>query len=469
MASSNSLKILQVCQVAPASDYVRTTELSLSFTFIDTIMLILPPVGCIYFYKHTGLNPTLFNMEILPILKGSLSRTLVHFLPLAGRLTWPFFALKPVIRYAPTDSISLTIAESNADFESLVGDEVREVSQHCDYVPELFTSRKLASIMSVQITLFPDKGFSIATNIQHSVVDGMGASLFMKAWAYTAKQTKKIDDSTFIFPDLQPELTPSFDRKCINRFYFSFLLKSLGLSGLAIKYIPRTLEIASNNDQMSKDLVQASFQLSRGNIRKLKENTAEDNEEFNFSTFVITCAYISVCMVKARGGDGNRKVGIVFPADCRSRLDPPVPQNYFGNCIFLYETISEAKDFMQENGVAVIAKKIYEMTERLKKGVFREARKSLVQLGNTERDVQQIYLLGSPRIMFYELDFGWGIPEKATIEAINWESICGISNINGFSMIGDRNGNGGVEVGVSLLRHEMEAFSSFFANGLHVT
>ncbi|KAK0601674.1 hypothetical protein LWI29_026321 [Acer saccharum] len=38
-------------------------------------------------------------------------------------------------------------------------------------------------------------------------------------------------------------------------------------------------------------------------------------------------------MVKARGGDRDREVIIGVTADYRTRLDPPITSNYFGNCV----------------------------------------------------------------------------------------------------------------------------------------
>ncbi|EEF34767.1 phenolic glucoside malonyltransferase 1 [Ricinus communis] len=475
MASTDSVKILEVCQVAPAHDLTDSpTELSLPLTFLDTLLLILPPAGRIYFYKFSGLTPTLFHSEILPTLKQSLSRTLLSFLLLAGQLTWPSDSPKPIIYYAPNDTVSVTIAESNADFDSLVGDEIHQVSQSRGFVPELFLSETLASIMSLQITLFPDKGFSIAIIIHHAALDGVSISMFLKAWASMAKHMKNGESFSLL-----PEQTPFLDRTVMNEFESLFYKECLDVTALDSESIPRSLKLISNDRlQVPTDLVRATFRLSRENIEKLREKALHHyqreisglkvDQELRFSTFVLAYAYVAVCLVKTRGGDSNRKVGISVAVDCRNRLDPPIPKNYFGNCIFGYEIVLEAGEFMQENGAAVVAKKINDFLKGLRNGIFQDAKESLARLREIAPDVQQLSLVGSPRFMYYEEDFGWGPPEKVDVASINWVNICGISDVNGISLIDSKYGNGGVEIGLSLLRDDMEAFASLFAHGLEV-
>lgn len=55
----------------------------------------------------------------------------------------------------------------------------------------------------------------------------------------------------------------------------------------------------------------------------------------SLSAFVLTCAYSLVCLAKAIHGAAKEKdkFSFAFPIDCRSRLEPPIQNNYFGNCV----------------------------------------------------------------------------------------------------------------------------------------
>ena len=82
----------------------------------------------------------------------------------------------------------------------------------------------------------------------------------------------------------------------------------------------------------------------------------------HFSTFAFTCAYTLASMMKARGGDGSKKVYFLFSVDLRSRsLDPPFLNSYFGNSVSGQQVAAEARIFMEENGVAMIAERVSEI------------------------------------------------------------------------------------------------------------
>lgn len=69
-----------------------------------------------------------------------------------------------------------------------------------------------------------------------------------------------------------------------------------------------------------------------------------------------------------------------------------------------------------------------------------------------------IAVAGSPRFEVYSTDFGWGKPKKVEMTSIDRTgAICASES---------KNGNGGVEIGLVLKMQKMEAFASFFAEGI---
>ncbi|KAJ9147518.1 hypothetical protein P3X46_029671 [Hevea brasiliensis] len=467
MASLNSVKILEVCQVAPAKESGESaTGLSLPLTFYDARFFRSPPAERIYFYKLTASSSTFFHSQILPLLKHALSQTLLHFLPVAGKLTWPSHSSKTIIVYAPDDAVSLTVAESCADFNRLVSNEIREVAESRPYVPELLASDAMASIIALQITLFPNKGFSIGIAMNHAALDGKSASMFLKAWAHLCKQS----DNGKIIP-LLPELIPSFDRASIKdpdgleQFYLNHRRATPGFDS---ESNPRSMKILPNILGVSTNLVRCTFQLSRESIQKIREHVLschqshaglKSMENLHLSTLVVTSSYVSVCLVKARGGDSSRRVYIFVPADCRSRIDPSIPSNYFGNCVYVLYTVVEAGILMEKNGVAIAAEKLSDLIKGLNKGVFQGAKERDGRWMAEGAEMQMIGIMGSPKFKYYEEDFGWGRPEKVENSSIY--------KITAVSLMEDKDGNG-VQIGLVLPRHEMEAFASLFLQGLPV-
>ncbi|KAB5538843.1 hypothetical protein DKX38_016376 [Salix brachista] len=476
MAPSNSVKILELRQVAPAcsSTDQSNTEFTLPLTFMDALWLKFPPAESIFFYELTESSPTVFISIILPKLITSLSRALVNFLPLAGNLIWPQDSPKPVILYTPNDAVSLTIAESSADFGRLSSNEIREAIELHPYTPELCISDTRASVLALQITLFPNKGFCISFVTHHAALDGKTTALFIKAWAHICKNLElgKIDQP----PLLPEELIPSFDRSVIKDvagLETAHLNYWLELNEVVLKSNPRSLKVLPNiGGPEPSDLVRATFELSREDIKFLRKKVQsqfdsilkEDRNEtkqLHLSTFVLTCAYTLASMMKARGGDGIQKVFFLFSVDLRSRsLDPPIPNNYFGNCIAGQHVVAEARIFTEENGLAMIAEKFSEIIKGMEtRGLFEGARERLAELASLEPGTQCLGVAGSTRFDFYRSDFGWGEPEKVEIASID--------RTNSVSLVESRDGmTGGVEIGLALKRHEMESFASLFVNGL---
>ncbi|KAF9674770.1 hypothetical protein SADUNF_Sadunf10G0161500 [Salix dunnii] len=470
MAPSNSVKILELRQVAPAcsSTDQSNTELTLPLTFMDALWLKFPPAESIFFYELTESSPTVFISIILPKLITSLSRALVSFLPLAGNLIWPQDSPRPVILYTPNDAVSLTIAESSADFGRLSSNEIREAIESHPYIPELCISDTKASVLALQITLFPNKGFCISFVTHHAVLDGKTTAVFIKAWAHICKHLElgKIDQP----PSLPDELIPSFDRSVIKDvagLETAHLNYWLEMNEVVLKSNPRSLKVLPNiGGPEPSDLVRATFELSREDIKFLRKKVQsqfdsilkeERNEtkQLHLSTFVLTCAYTLASMMKARGGDGIKKVFFLFSVDLRSRsLDPPIPNNYFGNCIGSQHVVAEARIFMEENGLAMIAEKFSEIIKGMEtRGLFVGAKERLAELASLEPGTQCLGVAGSTRFDFYRSDFGWGEPEKVEIASID--------RTNSVSLVESRDRKtGGVEIGLVLKRHEMETFAS---------
>jgi hypothetical protein len=73
--------------------------------------------------------------------------------------------------------------------------------------------------------------------------------------------------------------------------------------------------------------------------------------------------------------------------------------------------------------------------------------------------IEIIGVAGSNRFGVYEVDFGWGRPEKVEIVSIDRGLTIGLAE--------SKNDKGGIEVGLALNKHAMDLFSTLFLEGLH--
>lgn len=142
---------------------------------------------------------------------------------------------------------------------------------------------------------------------------------------------------------------------------------------------------------------------------------------------------------------------LLFSVDHRARLKPPVPDRYLGN--YLGPVIAATRHdelaamgtgglFLEEVGEGS-QDKWYGCVERVK-----EAVKAGV-----------VSVAGSPRLLVYDVDFGFGPPAKVDVVSV--------AKTGAMSIAEAGNGCGGIEVGMSLPTDGMEYFRRCFADAMY--
>ncbi|CAF2275503.1 hypothetical protein YC2023_045972 [Brassica napus] len=461
---ASSLNVIDVSRITPADS---SGSLTLPLTFFDLLWYKLHPVERVIFYRSTDATRPFFDSSIVPNLKSSLSSSLSHYLPLAGKLVWDSLGKKPSLVYSPNDAVIFTVAESSADFSLLTGQKPFPAAELYPLVPELQNYDDSASAVSFQVTLFPNQGFCIGVSAHHAVLDGKTTTMFLKFWADTCKRRQ---DQT-VNTSLPRDLIPLYDRTVIKdpkdietevMNLWSSLLKAF--SGGKEPDNPKSLKILPS-PELNPEVVRFTLDLTREDIQTLRERLKRESsassspKELRLSTFVVTYSYALTCIIRARGGDPSRPVGYGFAVDCRSLLDPPVPPNYFGNCVSaMFKIPLEAERFMGEEGFLIAARYVSDSVEELDETVALMVPEVLAAIQTITLELQVVSVAGSTRFGVYGLDFGWGKPERVVIVSIDQgEAI---------SMAEGRDGNGGVEIGFSLKKHEMEALIDLLRGGL---
>ncbi|KAL5992245.1 hypothetical protein ACLOJK_013161 [Asimina triloba] len=447
MATPQSLKLLEVCRVSPPPGSVPQTFLPL--TIYDVYWIAVPPIQRLLFYE---LNTTTahFIEALLPQIKYSLALTLRFFFSLAGNLHLSHSDGNHEIRYVDGDSVSLTVAESDGVFQRLAKKNDPIGATECrPFLPRLTPP----SLFALQFTVFPNAGIALGISIQHAVCDGRSLAHFMKSWSSICRNGN--DDTSIIQPPFY-DRTSLAEKDSIKRG----ILKQMEDAALKHKKAYGSDGLIPN---MPIPALRATFVLSRANIeslRRLALDLVEESEKpFHCSTFVLTCSYVWICLIKSRGEDaGDRIEHFAFAADARARLKPPLPAQYFGNCLSGCHAAAKRSDLVSERGMLAATKVIQKSIKRLED---RDPGKSLENSisGSMELMEQRLVsVAGSPQFRVYDIDFGWGRPKKTEVASID---------ITGAIYVGDsRDEEGGIEVGLSLPELEMHSFASLFQEGL---
>ncbi|KAG6527112.1 hypothetical protein ZIOFF_009205 [Zingiber officinale] len=127
------------------------------------------------------------------------------------------------------------------------------------------------------------------------------------------------------------------------------------------------------------DAVIGTMTLAADDLRKLKAmiSSKAKNASFRCSDIVATYAYAWVSYVKARALSAKSTVHLVFAGNCRGRLQPALPAEYFGNCIVTIFCKAKAGDLAGEDGVVVAARIADEGIKQFKAEALSDADKWL--------------------------------------------------------------------------------------------
>ncbi|RWR93065.1 malonyl-coenzyme A:anthocyanin 3-O-glucoside-6''-O-malonyltransferase-like protein [Cinnamomum micranthum f. kanehirae] len=444
MGETNMVKVLELSKVSPPPGSVAETYLPL--TFFDVSWLQLPSVQRIFLYEFSDPNTTTtshFLHSLLPNLKHSLSLALQLFYPLCGNLTLSPQTGFPDIHYIDGDSVSFSAVESAADFHHLVSNYPKDPAEFHTLVPSLPNS---TALLSLQVTLFPNSGICIGFCLHHAAADGRSVNHFMKSWS-TINRT---GDMSLI------AAVPIYDRDLVK--------DPNGLKRLFMDQMEEYM-LWKNVEQMAVPKVEkplrATFVLTRSDIERLKQRAMArpDSAEkpLRCSTFAAACGYVWVCLIKARGYVEDKTVYFTAPVDCRTRLYPPIPNAYFGNCITGATAKAPGRDLAGKDGLATASEAIGRAVEGLREGVLKGAENWIPYFASIANE-HIVSVAGSPRFRVYDTDFGWGRPRKTEVVSIDG---------TGAVYIGDsRDEEGGIEFGLLLPTSEIGAFSSLFEEGL---
>ncbi|KAF3947404.1 hypothetical protein CMV_026457 [Castanea mollissima] len=354
MATHNSLKIVEVYQVVPLpNSQDTTTPKSLPLTFFDILWLRLAPVQRVFFYE-TSISITTFLDSILPKLKHSLSLTLQHFLPLAGTLVWPPES-KPIINYKEGDAVSFTVAESNANFYNLSGNNFVQAVEYHPLVPDLATFHERAKVLALQVTMFPNYGLCIGITAHHAVLDGQSSTMFMKSWAHLCK----LGGNAL---SLVPELIPSFDRMVIK-----------DPAGLEANFLNQWL---NHDGPHNKSLKVWELTTPPDLVRDARPRLEPPMPASYFGNCVT--GHLAVADRNDLLGEKGLAVAIKAITEAIGSLDYGVLIRDAENCLSLLLTLKEGQVAQRIAGIA-----------------------------------------GSPRFELYNTDFGWGKPTKVEMISID--------------------------------------------------
>ncbi|KAK8602556.1 hypothetical protein V6N13_057812 [Hibiscus sabdariffa] len=381
--------IKETTMVSPCEDTPKT---KLWVSNIDLVMTVYH-MSMVYFYKPNG-SSDFFDTKLL---KEALSKILVSFYPVAGRLGYDENSRLEIV--CNGEGVLFVEAEASSVMDDLVRDYT-DGSKVPHLVTKFDYSGGISSypLLGLQVTSFKCGGVSIGVSSQHTLVDGASALHFINSWADTARgkcpAIAPVLDRTFLRARDPP--TPKFRH---------------------VEFEPSpSLKTVSNPESPWPSIV-SMFKITTEQVKALKDKVNGTLGNTKYSTYTILTAHIWRCATKARDLAEDQELKLTIPIDGRNRLQPPLPPGYFGNVIFHAAPVALASEIKSESFTDTV-RRIHEILRQMNDEYLRSG----IDLIETTADVKTVrrgaQTMRCPNLSInswmwlaiHDADFGWGRP-----------------------------------------------------------
>ncbi|XP_075674864.1 omega-hydroxypalmitate O-feruloyl transferase-like [Castanea sativa] len=342
-------------------------------------------VRTIYCFKSDEIG----NEKAWEVIRNALEKVLVHYYPLAGRLT--ISSEGKLIVDCNGEGAIFVEAEANCSMK-----EIGDITK-----PDPETLRKLVydipgakNILEVpplvaQVTKFKCGGFVLGLCMNHCMFDGIGAMEFVNSWGETARGL--------------PLAVPPF----LNRS----LLKARNPPEIEHQH-QEFAEIEDKScisDIYNDELVYRSFCFDPEKLDKLKMKAMENGVLDKCTTFEVLSAFVWKTRTEALGFLPDQKTKLLFAVDGRAKFNPPLPKGYFGNGIVLTNSICQAGELLEKPlsfAVGLVKNAIKMVTDSYMRSAidYFEMTRARPSLSST------LLITTWSRLSFHTTDFGWGEP-----------------------------------------------------------
>jgi hypothetical protein len=368
---------------SPRPPHLRNFKLSL----LD--QLIPVPYAPLLLYYPMNDNSGASNLDVpkrLGVLKKSLSETLTHFYPLAGKIK---------------DELSIDCNDEGAYYvEAQVNCHLSEFLRQPDlllvnqFFPCELLPKAVTHVANFQVNVFECGGIAIGICISHLILDGAALSTFLKAWSATAKGSRE----AIIYPEFIPSsLFPANDlwlRDSAVVMFGSLFKKGNGVT--------------------------KRFVFDASSISILRAQAASLGVKCPTRVEVVS-SFLWKCIMAASEewrGSQRRPSLLTHLVNLRRKMEPKLGENSMGNFLWLAAAKCMNKSRVELNDLVgevrkAISKIDADFVEQIKgdKGnsLAEQTLKEIGEFGSKD-GVDYLGFSSWCRFGFYDADFGWGKP-----------------------------------------------------------
>ncbi|CAN1230837.1 Omega-hydroxypalmitate O-feruloyl transferase [Linum grandiflorum] len=390
---ADQFRVPNVTRGEPVTVHPAVASTPVGNYFLSNIDRVPVFVQTVYWYRATTTRVD----DVAKVIKDALSKVLVHYYPLTGRL-----AMSPQgklsISFDGDRGVLFVDAEADCCLDD-IGDDLNhlcfDVVQKMVYSPrpgatgfEVFG----LPLLMVQVTKFKCGGFALGLVANHCPMDGVSAIEFVNSWGEVSR-------------GLPMSVQPFFDRT---------VLKSREPPHIKFPHIEYAAmedkSSSTNASLVTEEFVHKSFCFDPSMIARIKAEASSPKHSHPCTTFEALATFVWKARTKALGMASDQMTKLLVPVDIRNKVDPPLPKGYFGNGIYFAGTTCLAGKVVDQPLsylVGLIQESINVVTnEYVRSGIdYVEVTGSVLASNYTMTATKW-----SRGLNFEKADFGWGPP-----------------------------------------------------------
>ncbi|XVE74554.1 hypothetical protein DITRI_Ditri12bG0026300 [Diplodiscus trichospermus] len=381
----------------------------------------------VFFYKSDQLTNQSFSQEEddpVERAKTALQKVLIPWFPAAGRFRINEASGKLEID-CNNQGVILVTAVTDSKLEELGRLHEYKLCYE-NLVPKFPEAADISEnpIAVVQITRFGCGGFCLGFGGSHALFDGIGAFNFLASWAHISNGK---DESQLMVPNhsrdalLSAVYTPNSSPMAASIYEQDHITAIQDLYGIPMQAVAsddRCWETAlskfSQNDPLG-GLELVTLAMRKETLQTWKGLAIEKGKLSKCSTFDVLCAHVWKARVKTLSLHANTNICLQFPVDSRSRLRPPLGDNFTGNAFVLASVSCSVKHLLEEPMHDTI-RRIQAAKEEITDEYIKLYAKALEASDKFFPSMRELTIVSDwSRFPFHALDLGWGKVSNAAI------------------------------------------------------
>ncbi|KAJ3703310.1 hypothetical protein LUZ61_007015 [Rhynchospora tenuis] len=394
-SASPTVRTIKTYTVTPQPNPSAPRQIHLSAWDLSLLSVHYNQKGLLFAYP-----PDLSVEQIIQRLRSSLEDVLFHFYPASGRLKVVTCEGGGITCHVEVgcDGDGAELVHATADGIGIADVVAADGQDLPEFLKDLFPLNLAVNfdgctnpLLVVQVTELID-GFFIGLAFNHAIIDGTSFWHFLNAWAEIARH--KLAGKEVALSQL-----PVHDK---------WFIGSYGEPPIRLPYSSPAEAIVRFSPPPLRDRM---FHFSSQSLAKLKARANQECDKGSISTFQALSALLWRCIIRARCLPIEQNTTCRFPIENRTRLQPPLSPNYFGNSLYFPGTTTTVGELLDNNlGWAswLVHEVISNHTDSAIRDLVHEYMQNSYIFNKFRNDIHSIMISSSPRFDMYSCDFGWG-------------------------------------------------------------